>query len=345
MFEVAEQTDARWAAGACAPVRPHLIAEAGTNHNGSVETGKRLIDAAIAAGAGSVKFQMIFPEGLYLPRFWQDGRYVESEVFAKRAATQLSDAQWRELAACARERGIPMSASVFDVRGLDLLDAIDAPYIKIASCDLNNGPLLREAARRGRRIILSTGMSSLEEIETAVSQVQSVAEVELVLMHCPCPTERMNLGFLDVLRETFGLPIGLSDHTESSLAAAIAVSKGVSWIEKHVTLDRSSEGFDHAYAMEPGMLAAYAQDIDAAWRACRPSVEKVSEQEATVRTRARRALYAARDIAPGERITEADVLIVRPEGSMPPNAIGQVVGAQARTAIRQYQAIAPELLG
>jgi len=329
-------------------VKIHLIAEAGTNHNGSVETGRRLIAAAAAAGADSVKFQMIFPDGLYLPRLYENGRYRESEVYAARCATALTPDQFRELADACREADLPFSASVFDRTGAALLDELDAPYIKVASCDLNNSPLLRAAADTGRLILLSTGMSTLAEIERAVRDVQAAGNRRLVLMHCvsvyPCPTGLMNLGFLDTLRSQFGLPVGLSDHTESSLAAAIAVAKGVSWIEKHMTLDRSLPGFDHAYAMEPESLAAFVADVRTAAEACAPQPAKVSPQEQQVRARARRGLYAARDITVGETITEADVLIVRPEGPLPPNALPAVCGRVTTRPIRQYEALTWEAL-
>lgn len=321
----------------------HIIAEAGTNHGGSLETGRQLVDAAGAAGADSVKFQIIHPEGLYLPEFLVNGGYVANEVFARRQAAMLSDDDWRRLADHAGERRLPLSASVFDRRGLDLLDALDAPYIKIASCDLNNTPFLTEAAGRGRRLIVSTGMSTLPEIAGAVAAMRRVGPVELVLMHCvsiyPCPVAQANLGFIDILSREFGLPVGYSDHTESSVAAAIAIAKGASWIEKHCTLDRTAAGFDHAYAMEPGMLQAYVADLRAAAAALRSPAEKIQPAEASVRQRARRALYAARDLQPGEAIDDADILIVRPEGPLAPEDVTRVVGRRAGRVIRRFEPI------
>lgn len=321
----------------------HVIAEAGTNHNGCVTTARQLIDVAKAAGADSVKFQMIWPEGLYLPRFYENGGYRESEVFAQRQATALSAHAFRQLAGYCGEAGIAFSSSIFDRAGIALLDELDVDYIKIASCDLNNSPLIRAAAETGRRIVLSTGMSTLDEIETAVQTVQATGNDRLVLMHCvsiyPASTAAMNLGFIDTLRETFGVPVGLSDHTENGLAAAVAVGKGVTWIEKHITLDRTSPGFDHAYAMEPDGFTRFMQDVRAAEAACANPPGKVSPTEAAIRQRARRALYAARDIAAGETLEEADVLVVRPEGPLCPNDLPRVIGRVARRAIHQYEAL------
>ena len=298
---------------------------------------------ARAAHADSVKFQIIYPESLYLTRILRNGQYEDNEVVEMRRRSMLSDDEYRELADYCRQQGIAMSASIFDPRGLALLNEFDPPYIKIASCDLNNSRLLKQAAELGRRLILSTGMSTLGEVEEAVTDVLSTGHTDIVLMHCvsvyPCPTEKMNLGFLEVLRSAFGLPVGLSDHTEKSLAAAVAVSRGVTWIEKHFTLDRSAEGFDHAYAMEPNALAAYVSDVRSVEAACARPPEKLGEVESEVKTRARRGIFAARQIEPGETISEEDLLVVRPESCLRPNTLGELIGKVAQRAIQPSEPI------
>ena len=321
----------------------HVIAEAGTNHNARPETARSLVDVAAASGADSAKFQIIYPEGLYLPEFYQDGRYLPNEVFEKRRAGMLQDDDWRTVAKYAAAKPLPLSASVFDRRGLDLLDELNAPYIKIASCDLNNIPLLKDAASRGKRLLVSTGMSTLQEIDRSVEAIRGAGNCPLVLFHCvsiyPCKLERTNLGFIDVLRQKFSLPVGFSDHTESSLAAAIAVSKGATWIEKHITLDRTSPGFDHAYAMEPSAFAAYVADLRSAETACRSTADKLSSDESKVRLRARRSIYAARDLKPGEILKAADVLVVRPEGPLVPGDLDKVVGRAVTQPIKKFDAV------
>lgn len=320
----------------------HLIAEAGTNHNGSVAVGKKLIRKAAHAGADSVKFQMIFPDGLYLPVEHLGGGVTQpSAVFAKRQATALDLNGFRELAAYCRELRVGFSASVFDQQGIDLLVELDAPYIKIASCDLNNSPLIMRAAAAGKPLVISTGMSQLDEIKRAIDDARSAGAGDIVLMHCvsiyPCPTQQANVSFLDTLAAQFDVALGYSDHTESSIAAAIAVSNGVRWIEKHITLDRDDEGFDHTYAMEPPMFAAYAADVTAAYHATRPPVEKVGDAECEVRRRARRGLYAAHRIESGQTIGQDDVLIVRPEAALAPNQIFELIGGTATQPIEKYQ--------
>lgn len=327
----------------------HVIAEAGTNHGGDVATGERLIDVAVEAGADSVKFQIINPDGLYLPRIWTDGRLVDNEVFDLRRASQLPDDGFRRLASHAAERGIPMSASVFDPHGLDLLDEFDPPYIKIASCDLNNGPLLKEAAGRGRTMVVSTGMSELPEIERAVQDVLSTGNSDLVLLHCvsiyPAPTELMNLSFLRTLQTEFGFPVGLSDHTEEPVAALAAVAMGAVWIEKHYTLDRSTPGFDHAYAVEPEALRDLVGQVRRLSEALTARDPKVSPAEAAVRARARRALYAARELAAGDVVEEDDVFVVRPEGPLEPAELGRVLGRPVSRRVQRFEPLTWDMFG
>lgn len=328
--------------------KPHFIAEAGTNHGGNYETACRLVDIAKQSGADSVKFQIIYPEGLYLPKLFQSGTYVENEVFQIRAAAMLGDDEYRRLADYCRERDLPISASVFDERGLKLLDEFNPPYFKFASCDLNNVEFLKRATQYGRRMILSTGMASLSEIEQSVRAILSTGHQDVVLMHCvsiyPCPVDRMNINFLKELKSTFNLPVGLSDHTENSLAAAIAIGLGIEWLEKHFTYDRSADGFDHAYAMEPDTLRNFANDLNDIARALSDVPEKITQDEANVKVRARRGLYAARTIEPGETIHEADVLTVRPESAMRPHEIVDVIGKTATRQIHQFEAFAPDQL-
>jgi sialic acid synthase SpsE len=326
----------------------HVIAEAGTNHNGDPATAEKLIGVAADAGADSVKFQIIYPEGLYLPKIPVDGGYQENEVIAARRKQMISEDEWRRLAGVARDRGILLSASVFDTQGLDLLEEFDPPYFKIASTDLNNVSFVREVASRGRKVVLSTGMSTTDEVERSVEAALGTGNSDLVLLHCvsvyPAPLEEMNLGYIDVLRSRFNLPIGLSDHTESSLAAAVAISKGATWIEKHFTLDRGSEGFDHAYAMEPDMLATYIADVRAAERSVEPPLRKLRDAERTVMQRARRAIYAATDLEAGTVLSAENVIVVRPEGPLNAGDFDRVMGSRLSKPLRQYEAIAPEAL-
>lgn len=323
------------------PQELRIIGEAATNHNGNLSTAEKLVDAAVNAGADSVKFQIIYPEGLYLPKIFQNGAYVENEVFQIRRDAMLTDEEYSRLAEYCHAKEIGFGASVFDRRGIALLAALGADYVKLASCDLNNSNLLKAATEIGKKIIISTGMATLGEIEKAVSDIIATGHRDLVIMHCvsvyPCPTEQMNLSFVKTLQQAFGFPVGLSDHSESVVAGAVAVGMGVEWIEKHYTLDRSAKGFDHAHSLDPAGFSKYIADMRSAEIACRRSEIKVGAGESNVKIRARRSLYAARDIEVGEILAETDVLVVRPEGPMSPNDIDMVIGKVCQKAIRQFE--------
>jgi len=325
----------------------HFIAEAGTNHGGKLSLARDLAEIAANARADSVKFQLIYPEGLYLPELrTETGAYETSEVFEKRRAMMLTDDQWRELAAACRDLAIPMSASVFDERGVRLLDQLDAPYLKFASCDLNNSELLRAGAATGRKLIVSTGMSTLGEIERAVLDLVAAGASDIVLLHCvsayPAATRDMNLSMIPTLASAFGFPVGLSDHTESGAAASAAVALGATWFEKHFTYDRSADGFDHAYAMEPQGLASYIDEVRSVAQALAPSPKKLRPAEEAVPPRARRGLWVARDLPAGQTITRDDVVVVRPAGPMAPNSAADLIGRTTTRPLARYEPWTPE---
>ncbi len=326
----------------------HIIAEAGTNHNGDLATAKGLVDVAHQSGADSVKFQIIYPYGLYLPGEYWYGHYDIKDVIKIRQDSMLQDEEYHELAAYAKEKGISFTSSVFDTRGLDLLMNFDPPYIKIASCDLNNIRFIKEVAERGKKMIISTGMSSLSDVEKSVNALNKMNFDDIILLHCvsvyPATLDQANLGFIDTLKTAFGFEVGFSDHTGNSLAASMAMVKGARYFEKHFTLDRTQKGFDHAYAMEEEGFTQYVSELHQAANALtRPSV-KLGEKEIYVRKRARRSLYASRTLKAGEIITNEDVLIVRPEGLMHADEIELVIGKKVKNTIEQHQALSLESL-
>lgn len=328
--------------------RVHVIAEAGTNHNGSVDGGKRLIDLAARGGADTVKFQIIDADQLYLPGDYEFGTYNIEDVRQNRRKFALSWDQFRELDRYAADASVPMTASIFDADGLAFYKSLDPPYVKIASTDLTNVRLLRQTAASGLPMIVSTGMATLGEIERAVGSLVDAGASDLTLMHCvsayPAPLEDMNLSMIDTLGSAFGFPVGLSDHTESSIAACLAVGKGVRYIEKHFTLDRTAEGFDHAYAAEGDVFVRYVSDIRAAEAALRPRVNKTGDREAYTAKRARRSLYAKTDLSAGRVIGDDDVLCVRPSGPMAADQIDDVVGHTLRVDVAANTAFQSEML-
>ncbi len=179
----------------------HVIAEAGTNHNGNLEKAKKLVDIAKYADADSVKFQIIYPYGLYLPGDYEYGHYDIKEVLRIRTEGMLQDEEYDELGAYCREKEISFTASAFDEKGLDLLMKFNPPYIKTASCDLNNIRFLRQVAERGKKMVVSTGMSSLKDIERSMNVLARAGHSDIVLLHCvsvyPAFLEQTNLGFIE----------------------------------------------------------------------------------------------------------------------------------------------------
>ena len=325
--------------------QPEVIAEAGSNHNGSVARAVNLIDIARSAGASSVKFQFIFPENLYLPAF-RDGRELRpNPAHSQRRTEQLTESEWSEVWRHGQRAGIPLSASVFCDRGIDLLSKLGAGYVKIASTDLTNRDLIALAATRFDRVIVSTGMATLSEVAETVAAVQEQHRtVSLELMHCvssyPCPVEDANPQRVRLLKDAFALRVGYSDHTEGSLSAILALSQGADLFEKHFTDDRSLPGFDHANAASPDQLQTYIDDVCQAAVSLSGHPNRNSTQEVQTRIRARRGVYAARDLPAGHVLTRDDLLHVRPSTAQQVLP-SQLVGKPLATDVQKFEALGP----
>ena len=328
----------------------HVIAEAGSNYNGSVGLAKDLNSAAAQARADSVKYQIINTDALYRPGDYAYGHYSIEEIRAIRRRDELSDEQWTEIRSDALAKGLAFSASVFDTRGLDLLCSFDPPYIKTASCDLNNLWLLREIAARGRKMIVSTGMSTLGDIEKAVTALaaEGIEGDKLVLLHCvsayPSQLSDANLVFLQTLQRAFGTEVGFSDHTLGREAACVAVALGATWIEKQLPTDKTLASLGHKDAMEPGEFGAYVQAIRDTEAALRPKTLKIGAAEAYTRQRARRGLYVARDLPAGHVLTEQDLLIVRPESELAADQADDVLGRPLARSMAAFEPLAASAL-
>ena len=319
----------------------HVIAEAGTNNNGDLQKAKNLADIAKRSGADSVKFQIIYPWGLYLPGEYEYGKYDIKKVIEIREKGVMTDAEYADLNNYCNSLGIPFTSSVFDKRGLDLMLGFNPPYIKLASCDINNVRFLREVATCGKPIVISTGMSEMREIEIGANTLVQAGVKDLVIMHCvsnyPAYLHQANISYIKVLKEKFGLPVGFSDHTSDSVAACMALAMGATWFEKHFTEDKTQEGLDHAYAQTEQEFTKYVKDLHDANQAMTPREHKVSEDEKYTKKRARRSLYAAKDLPAGHILTDEDVLVVRPENIMPAEQIDLLIGKKISKPIEQHK--------
>lgn len=315
----------------------HIIAEAGSNHNGSFRRAEELIIGAKEAGADSIKFQIINTWGLYLPGVYEYGNYDIKRVINYRKKCELSDEEYMRILKKCKSFNINLSASIFDSKGLNTLLKLNPPYVKIASGDLNNYKLLDEIAEHKIKIILSTGMSTLKEIENTINRINKRGNNNIVIMHCvsiyPCDNYLTNLNFIDKLKFNFDNEIGFSDHTKGTEAASIAISKGAKWIEKHFTVNRNLKGLDHKHSLECQELKKYINTLREIEFSLKEKEIKLNEKEIYTKKRARRSLYASRNINPGEIIKDKDVLIVRPESFISADKYDQIIGKKCKTFI------------
>lgn len=309
-----------------------IIAEAGCNHNGNFDDAVNLISIAKDCGADSVKFQIIFPEGLYAPYDLVDGKKIDNPVIKERNKTILPDQAYIELSKIAKDLDIDFSASIFCRRGLELLLRCDPAFIKLASVDLNNHILIQQAAETKLPLILSTGFSTEKDIKETIDFLDSIDCQDYSILHCvsvyPAPEEIMNLPFIKSLQKFTNKPIGLSDHSDSPVCALVSLSMGVSIIEKHYTYDRSLEGFDHAHSMNPEQFKNYIQTIRIGESSLMLQENKLSSGELEVRQRARRGLYYKRDLQEGHTISLDDIDIVRPTNSLNPSDSFNLIGSR-----------------
>jgi sialic acid synthase SpsE len=233
-------------------------------------------------------------------------------------------------------------ASVFDEEAADAMDPL-MPAFKIASGDLTHLPLLRHVAGKGKSLILSTGMATVEEIGDAL---EVVPRDQVVLLHCvsryPTPPEEVGLRTIPFLAGRFGVPVGYSDHTTGTTACLAAVAIGAVLIEKHFTLDRNQPIGDHKLSAEPAEMAAMVARIREVERMLGEYGKAVSESEVAMRVPLRRSLYARRDIPAGTRLSTGDVIVMRPGKGLPPKALDGLVGRVTRRAIRSETAIQEE---
>lgn len=322
---------------------PEVIAEAGSNHDGSVARALQLIDIGRTAGASSVKFQFIYPDELYLPYFREGDQLHPNPAYAQRKTEQLTTQQWEEVWRHGQRAGIGLSASVFCERGLNLLARLGSEYVKIASTDLTNLDLIDLAASRFDRVLVSTGMATLAEVSQTVAMVQERhPRVRLELLHCvssyPCPVEDANPARVGLLRDAFGVRVGYSDHTEGNLSAILALCQGADLFEKHFTDDRRRPGFDHANAMEPDQLRSYIDDLRRATASLTLKANRSAPQEVETSIRARRGVYAARDMPAGHVLTRDDLLHVRPSTAQP-TLPSQLIGRPLTSDVRRYDAL------
>lgn len=325
-----------------------VIAEAGVNHNGDINLAKKLIAVATDAGADAVKFQAFKAEEVVTKRaekagYQKDTTGAEESQYEMIKKLELSEEDFKDLFAYAREKGIIFLSSPFDKGSVDLLDALGVPAFKVGSGEITNFPLLKYIARKKKPIILSTGMSTLGEIGEALKVVQEEGAEEIILLHCvssyPAKIEDMNLRVMETLINVFKLPVGLSDHTLGVTIPIAAVALGACVIEKHFTLGTNLPGPDHRASLEPDELKQMVRAIRDVERAKGDGLKKPTKEEEENKKVARRSIVASTDISPGMRITEELVELKRSSFGLAPKHLKDIVGKTAKETIKQGEGI------
>ncbi|MBS1838396.1 MAG: N-acetylneuraminate synthase family protein [Actinobacteria bacterium] len=333
--------------------RCYIVAEAGANHDRDLATAHRLVDVAADAGADAVKFQTYTGRDLYstrAPRFDYLGSLGDRPVHELLDDLALPREWQPELAAHAAERGIEFLSSPFDRRAVDELDELGVAAFKVASFEIVDLGLLRHVGSKGRPVILSTGMADLGEIEAAITALRSDSEIDVCLLQCaslyPAPVETLNLRSIPMLEAAFGCPVGLSDHSLGIHVAPAAVALGARLVEKHITLDRTSEGPDHPFAVEPAeldALVAHVRDVESALGDGQKHGPNSLESVEMYR-KARRSLVAACDIPAGTRLDADMITVKRPGHGIEPRLIDVVVGRTASVDIAEDEVLVWEML-
>lgn len=318
---------------------PIVIAEISANHQGSLSKAREIIRGAAAAGADAIKLQHYTAETITARSAHPDfrisgGTLWDGAQLADLYAEAMTPWEWTDdLADECAQLGIPWFSSPFDYTAVDFLEAYEPPAYKIASFELVDLPLIRYVASKGRPIIMSTGMATVGEIDAAVEAARGSGCTDLTLLWCnsgyPAVPDEMNLRTIPVMRELWGVPVGLSDHTMTSVTAVAAVALGACMVEKHVTLRRSDGGPDSEFSLEPDELASLVRDLrDAAGVLGQPRFGPSAREEASLAFR--RSIRADRTIRKGSLIGDGDVRSMRPAGGLPPDCLDDVIGMVAQ---------------
>lgn len=322
-----------------------IIAEAGVNHNGSLELAKKLIDVAVVAGVDAVKFQTFRADRL-VSKTAQKAEYQQQTTDALESQynmikkLELDEAMHHELIRYCRDKNILFLSTPFDHESIDLLDRMGMEIFKIPSGEITNLPYLRRIGSLSKQVILSSGMADLGEIEDALDVLISAgtAKANITVLHAtteyPCPMDEVNLRAMHTIAAAFGVRTGYSDHTNGIEVPVAAVAMGAVVIEKHFTLDRTMEGPDHKASLEPDELVAMVKAIRNIEKALGTGIKKPSPSEAKNMAVARKSIVASRPIHQGEVFSSDNITVKRPGSGISPMRWDEIVGA---IASKDYQ--------
>lgn len=324
-------------------MRTLVIAEAGVNYNCDLKLAYQMVDEAVKAGADVVKFQTAKPENV-ISKYAEKAAYQKETTGADESQLDmvkklmLPFEDFIPLKKYCEDRGIRFLSTPFEIKSIEFLDSIGMDTWKIPSGEITNYPYLVKIAKTGKPIIMSTGMSTMDEVETAVHLLREHGAGEISLLHCnteyPTPYEDVNLRAMQALKERFGVKVGYSDHTLGIEVPVAAVALGAEIIEKHFTLDKNMAGPDHKASLEPDELAAMIRAIRNIEAAMGDGVKKPSPSETANIAIARKSIIASKDIKAGEKLTTENLTTKRPGTGISPMRWNEVIGT---AAIRDFK--------
>jgi N-acetylneuraminate synthase len=322
--------------------KPYIIAEIGANHNGDMTLAKRMIDEAIQCGADCVKFQSWSKDSIFSKKTYEDNYFLGDDYRNRTDYTleeivdkyHITTENHRELKEYCDKVEIDFNSTPFSKEEVDLLtDYLNVPFIKIASMDLNNIPFLKYIAQKKKPVVISTGLCGLTEINNAVECLEEQGCHEIILLHCvsiyPPKNEDVNLNNIDMLGRNYGYPVGYSDHTFGIVAPIMALAKNVKIIEKHFTLDKNMEGWDHKISANPDELKIICDAASVGYKMLGSFRRHVNESQER-REAFQRSIVTARNIKKGEVITMEDIDFKRPGTGISPQYYEFIVGKTAK---------------
>ncbi|WP_018249171.1 N-acetylneuraminate synthase [Orenia marismortui] len=329
-------------------MKTFIIAEAGVNHNGNLDLAKRLIDEAIWAGADAIKFQSFKAEKLVSKSlekadYQKDTTSKDETQYEMIKKLELDYDEYEILRDYCKEKDILFMSSAFDLESIELLDGLGMKIWKIPSGEITNLPYLRRIGQLNNKVIISTGMANLSEIEVALKVLREAGSKDITVLHCnteyPTPMEDVNLKAMNTIKEAFKVKVGYSDHTLGIEVSIAAVAMGAEVVEKHFTLDRTMEGPDHRASLEPDELKSMVEAIRNIEKALGSGVKKPSKSEMKNKAIVRKSIVASRDIKEGDVFNEENLAIKRPGNGISPMRWGEIVGKIAKRSFKKDELI------
>ena len=319
----------------------YIIAEIGINHNGDVEIAKKLIDAAIDCGANAVKFQKRNLESIYQKEILDDptldsqGTEILLDVLNE---IEFEEEEFKKIFEYCKKQEITLLCTPWDIPSVNFLEKLNLPAYKIASADLTNFPLIKHISKTKKPIILSTGMSNMDEIEKTVAFVKTL-KIDFLLLHCnstyPSPVELLNLNLIPLLKEKFMVPIGYSGHETGIIASVTAVNMGGVVIERHITLDKTMEGLDQSSSLEPDQFKKMVEFIRESEKAKGTQQKKMTRGEVISREVLGKSIICASNIEVNEVFSEQNIEVRSPARGLSPQYFYELLGKKSKRIIKR----------